>query len=255
MSLEIRNVTQEFGGVRALDDVTISVATGEVMGLIGPNGSGKSTLLNAVTGHVRPTKGEILWRDIPLIGRAPGSATRAGVVRTFQDARLFETESVFINLLWAAEAHRWRSSFSELRDLVAPRHVDYRERCESMLEQFELTPWRDVAVSNCSGGTRNLLSVVCAALARTGDPEDYLFLFDEPFGGIEEGAIGMVAEKITSLAKDGSTVVIVDHRLDHLRVSCSRLAVLDLGGLLAFGATEEVLRKPEVVRAYVGEQR
>lgn len=254
--LRVDRVTVHFGGVRALHGVSAEFRKGELTGLIGPNGSGKTTLLNVISGYLEPNAGSVTWLGSPLDLGRPQAAARAGIVRTFQDGQLLERETVVANLEWAGEAYRSNGAVAEFADLFrAFRHASVPQQARELLRQYGLERWQDTPVSNCSSGVRNLLAIICSRMTPRARAGDRLYLFDEPFAGVADALIELLIAEMRSLASAGATVVVVDHRLSHMQRLCRQLVVLHSGELLTAGRTEDALRHPAVLAAYVGKHQ
>jgi ABC-type branched-subunit amino acid transport system ATPase component len=253
--LVIEDITKRFGGVLALDGVSFTVERGTVVGLIGPNGSGKSTLLNVISGYMKPEHGELSWLGRPLRGKPQRRGGSRGIVRTFQNSPLLGAETVRENLLFAGQGLRSKGFRAEALSLFRPDRTTggLNERVKVVAERFELTPWLDVGLGECSCGVRNLIAMATAAMADDADDEGRLFLLDEPFAGIEEGLGSRIASQITDLREHGATVLLVDHRMDFIRSLCSEVVVLAEGQMLARGETAKVLSQSDVRTTYLGE--
>ena len=235
-TLTARGVTVDFGGFRALDGVTIEASTDEIVGLIGPNGAGKTTLLNVVTGLVEPSSGSVEMGPQVLDGTPAHEVARAGVVRTFQNLRLFGGLTVRENL----EASR----------LIAQRHRADRPQppVAALVVQAGLWELRDRRASQLDYGNARRLELARAAAAAP----DFLFL-DEPTSGMGDAESVAMIEQVRAMASMvGAGVVVIDHDLNFITGICDRIYVLDQGLLIAAGTPEEVSTDPVVQAAYLG---
>ena len=242
--LAIDGLTVRFGGLTALDDVSLHAANGDVLGLIGPNGSGKTTLINALTG-VYPATGRACFRGKDLLGLPPERIVRLGLVRTFQNLRVFQRMTVLENVLAA------QNGMTGMRfvDLIGGRRRDggRRERAYELVERVGLGGDGDRLA-----GTLPLASQRRLELARALVRDPALLLLDEPSGGMTPAETREMTGLIARLACPGRTVIVVEHKMALITGLCTRLAVLNFGRLIAEGAPAEVLRRPAVVEAYLG---
>ena len=236
--LEAVDVTKRFGGVQALSGVSLRLLEGEIIGLIGPNGSGKTTLLNCISGVFPPTAGQILLDGRPLTGRGGHRIARAGVVRTFQNIRLFGAltalQNVEVGALGAGRVRRARS----------------REYALDVLERLGIADLADRWAATLSYGDQRRLEV---ARALAGAPR--FLLLDEPAAGMNEGeSEGLRAsiEQIRSERKCG--ILVVEHDLRLIMRLCDSISVLNEGEVISSGAPEEVRSDPAVIAAYIGEE-
>jgi ABC-type branched-subunit amino acid transport system ATPase component/MFS family permease len=248
--LQIRDLVVAFGGVRAVDGVSFDVRPGEVIGLLGPNGSGKTTLLNAVSGQLRPTDGVVSLDGLDLIDWMPEDRARLGLVRSFQDARLFPELTVEDVLLVAEDARAPSGTLSTALQLpyARRRESDKRRAVAESLSAFGLMQFRHHRISQLSTGTRRVvdLAVIAAAKPR-------LLLLDEPTSGIaqrEAEAFGPLLKRLHEIT--GATIVLVEHDVPLAAELCDRLVVLEAGKLVSIGPTQQVLRDPAAIEAYLG---
>jgi branched-chain amino acid transport system ATP-binding protein len=242
--LDISELVVRYGGVNAVDRVSLTVQPGTVVGLIGPNGAGKTTLVDALTGFVPAAQGTITFDggridDLPAYERA-----RRGVVRTFQSIELFEDLTVRENVLAAAERTRWWSLFA---DAVAPSRGAPPEDVEWALSLLDLDDTADRLPSVLSLGQRKLVGVARALASR---PK--LLLLDEPAAGLDTGESQILGNHLRGVLDHGITVLLVDHDMALVLGVCDTLWVLDYGRLIAHGTPDEIQRNADVVNAYLG---
>jgi len=249
--LEVQHLVKAFGGLRAVDDCSFTVARGSITGLIGPNGAGKSTAANLITGFLRADAGAILF-DGANIARMPvHRIAQRGLTRTFQITRALERMTVTENLL-AAPHHQLGESF--WLGLLSPQAVRRQEnenlqRALQLLRDFDLYDLRDEYAANLSGGQRRLLE-----LARVVMTQPTLLLLDEPFAGINPVLCARLSEYIEALCRDlGITLLIIEHNLALVERLCSTVIVMALGRTIAEGTMAELRENPAVVDAYLGE--
>ncbi|HEX8753302.1 MAG TPA: ATP-binding cassette domain-containing protein [Solirubrobacterales bacterium] len=248
MALEVKNLTVKYGGTVAVDDVSLTVRPGQVIGLIGPNGAGKTSLIDAVTGFTKMAPGSQLLLDGTDISR--WSATRrarAGMGRSFQSLELFEDSTVLDNLRAASDP---RDMGSYVRDLVWPVNVPLPDTVLSTIHEFELEPDLDRMVEDLPYGRRRLL-----ALARAVATQSSVLLLDEPAAGLGDAETAELAHLVGRLAKEwGIAVLLVEHDMNFVMSVCDELVVLDFGRQIASGKPSEVRNDPAVIAAYLGEE-
>ncbi len=247
--LELKGVCKAFGGLRAVDDVTLSLTRGAITGLIGPNGAGKTTLFNTIAGALAPSSGSILFDGQEIAGKAPHQIYRTGIARTFQIPRPFGALSVLENLMLAPlgqSGEKWWNT------LVRPGRVRQEERANrdkavKVLDFLNLTRLADEPARNLSGGQLKLLE-----LGRTLMSDPQLILLDEPGAGVNPTLLGHIIERIVELNRRGISFLIIEHNMDMVMNLCSPVVVMASGRLLMQGSPQEVRRDPRVLDAYLG---
>jgi ABC-type branched-subunit amino acid transport system ATPase component len=247
--LIISDLRVSFGGVIAVDGVTLEVSHDPMVGIVGPNGSGKSTLLNAICGVV-PCKGTVTLDGQIMDFRRPGYARRHGILRTFQTPQIVPTLSCLDNVLLADPDHRGSGIAAAL---VARRRVWRLERARwanavAALERVQLESSALVPAGRLTAGQRKLLE-----LARVINGAPRVILLDEPAAGLNEFESAAFSDLLRSLHEQGIMVVIVEHKIDFLNRLCGRIVVLNLGRVIADDIPESVWRDPRVVEAYLGQ--
>ncbi|WP_040814161.1 ABC transporter ATP-binding protein [Nocardia concava] len=235
-ALEIQGLTRRFGALAALDDVSLSVAEGTVLGVIGPNGAGKSTLINLVTGHLRPTAGRVLVGGVDVTGAKPWRIAHAGVSRTFQIVKPFRgmtvRENIAVSAMYARERRHKREAFAA---------------ADAMLERIGLTRFAAADPSALSVGDARRLELARALVA-----EPRLLMLDEVMAGLRAGEIQEMIALIRELPSQGVTVVAVEHVIRAITAISDELAVLHHGQLLMRGTPQSVLGDDRVIAAYLG---
>ena len=249
--LDIRDVTVRFGGLVALNSVTISVPAGGVVAVIGPNGSGKSTLFNVITGLVPAASGAITLSGRALLGLAPHQVLEAGVARTFQNIRLFPTLTVLENVLIGRHARLHSGAISSVLHTKAnlAEEQGARQAALDIIAMFgnRLMPRLQQAVSGLSYANRRRVEIARALASR---PQ--ILLLDEPTAGMNPAETLELAEQIKSLHALGLTILIIEHKLDVVTALADKVVVLDHGEKIAEGLPEEIRRNEQVLTAYLG---
>jgi len=244
-ALEVRDVTVRFGGVVALDKVSLTVRPGEVVGLIGPNGAGKTAMLDVITGFTQPSGGAVFLDGQEVTAESPERRARAGMARSWQSVELFEEMSVRENLLVAADRGR-RSHY--LTDLVRPGRQIASDVMSEVVEDFALEGALDERPSMLSQGASRLVGIARAIIT-----EPRILFLDEPAAGLDGEESAELAGQIRRVAdKSGLGVLVVEHDMELVLAVCDRIIVLDFGRKLAEGAPSDIVNDPAVVEAYLG---
>ena len=238
--LEIRNVNKNFGGLQAIDDVTLDLPAGVITTLVGPNGAGKTTLFNLITGHLIPSSGTIHWLGKPLKGSQPWQVARLGIARTFQDLRLYSQMTVEENIMTVTERGSW---------LWQGGRQAAEQRVTEILTETQLLDKRHERAVDLAYAERKFLS-----LARIMASEAKLWLLDEPASGLDPRSFDRFVTLLRDYAKRGITICIIEHNLDIVIKLSDRVAFLDQGKLLAQGSSEDILKDPHLAAIYFGER-
>ncbi len=249
--LEVTSLGISFGGLRAVDELSMKIEKGGLVGLIGPNGAGKTTVFNMLTGVYRPTDGGIRLDGQNLVGKKPHEICKLGVARTFQNIRLFSNLTVLDNVKTGLHNEITYSLAESLFHIGSYRKKERQmdERAMELLGVFGLESVADYKAANLPYGKQRKLEI---ARALATDPK--LLLLDEPAAGMNPNETGELMETIELVRKKfGVTVLLIEHDMKLVSGICEYLYVLNFGRLLAEGTPSEVLQNPEVVTAYLGE--
>jgi branched-chain amino acid transport system ATP-binding protein len=249
--LEVSHVTVRFGGLTALDDVSLSASPREVTGIIGPNGAGKTTLLNTACGFVRPASGRISFGSRELTGVRPHRLAGLGIARTLQGVGLFRglsaAENVMVGASRGARAGFWTGLFG----LPWSDRDERRLRAEAVaaLDRLGIADLADRMPDTLAYGLRKRVALARALVSRP-----RLLLLDEPASGLSEKELPELGDLIRDLA-DEASVVVIEHRMDLVMSVCDSVVVLDFGRVIAHGTPGEVQADPAVTAAYLGAER
>ncbi|HEX4815287.1 MAG TPA: ABC transporter ATP-binding protein [Nonomuraea sp.] len=240
-SLRTEGLSKAFGGVLAVDGVTVELRDGEINGLIGPNGSGKTTFFNLITGLVRPDAGRVYHRDRDITGHSPHRVAHAGIGRTFQLCRVFPRMTVLENMLVAVRRTRLRELLAGLRDRGEV------ERARHWLRRMGIEHLEDAEARDLSYGQQKLLELAAVLMA---EPE--LVLLDEPAGGVNPALIDRIVTLVRDLNAEGRTFLVVEHNMDMVMGMCDHVVVFDRGAPIAAGPPSVIRDDPRVLEAYLG---
>lgn len=247
--LVAQNLVRAFGGHRAVDGVSFTLARGTITGLIGPNGAGKTTLFNLLAGALAPTSGTLTLDGERLDGRRPDAVFARGIARTFQIPRPFPEMTVLENVLVAPTGQRgerfWANWIAPAA--VARQEAANRDRARRWLDFVGLDRLRDEPARVLSGGQRKLLE-----LARVLVAEPKVILLDEPGAGVAPALLELIVEKIAALNAAGTTFLVIEHNMDLVMSLCRPILVMAAGRLLLEGTADAVRADPRVVDAYLG---
>ncbi len=247
--LRVEGLSKRFGGLQAVNDLSLAVEPGDILGLIGPNGAGKTTVFNLITGQLHPTAGEVHFKGRRITGMPPYDLVRMGMVRTFQSTVLYSESSVLENVMRGCAARRqvgfWGGLVGSRR--AAESAAGVRERASELLRFVELAPVREEAARNLPFGHQRALGV---AVALATEPE--LLMLDEPVAGMTVEERAHMARLIRRVNAAGTTIVVVEHDMGFVMQLCQRIVVMNYGKKIAEGSPQEIRDDPAVVAAYLG---
>lgn len=248
--IQIEKLTKDFGGVRAVNDVTLGIEKGTITGLIGPNGAGKTTLFNCIAGAIRPSSGRILLDGADVTGLPPHELFERGLLRTFQIAHEFSTLTVRDNLSVVPGAQAgeslWTACF--VPSAIARTEKIIRERADEIIEFLGLQQVADELAGNLSGGQKKLLE-----LGRTMMVDAKIVFLDEVGAGVNRTLLNEIGDAIIRLNRErGYTICMIEHDMAFISRLCDPVIVMAEGAVLASGSAEAVQADERVITAYLG---
>lgn len=249
--LEVKNLGISFGGLRAVDDINLTVKKGQLYGLIGPNGAGKTTIFNMLTGVYKPTNGTFYLDGENLTGKSPIAINKKGIARTFQNIRLFKNMSIIDNVKVGLHNKNKYTMFESVFRLPRFFKEEYEMEREALelLKVFDLDGEKDCIAANLPYGKQRKLEI---ARALATNPK--LLLLDEPAAGMNPNETDELMKTIRLIRdKFDMTILLIEHDMKLVSGICEEISVLNFGTLLAAGETSQVLNNPEVIAAYLGE--
>ncbi|MCD8516067.1 MAG: ABC transporter ATP-binding protein [Burkholderiaceae bacterium] len=248
--IEVKNLRMQFGGIRAVDDVSLTIETGKITGLIGPNGAGKTTLFNTIAGHYKPTSGQVLLDGEDITGLSPHELFAKGLLRTFQIAHEFGSLTVRENLMMVPGQQTGESLIGAW---LSPTQVREQERAvrtkaDDVIAFLELSHVADELAGNLSGGQKKLLE-----LGRTMMTEAKIVFLDEVGAGVNRTLLNTLGDAILKLNRErGYTFCMIEHDMDFIGRLCDPVIVMAEGRVLAKGSAAQVQADEQVIEAYLG---
>lgn len=249
--LQAKNCVKKFGGLTAVNEFSLALEPGEMVGLIGPNGAGKTTAFNLLTGVYRPTSGSVTFDGQKIDGLKPYQIAARGISRTFQNIRLFPTLSVVDNIRTAGHLHYRPSLLQTILRTPSFQSAEYAEetKARELLERMGLRRFEQELAKNLAYGEQRRLEI-----ARALATQPKLLLLDEPAAGMNPQEKMDLMGQIRRLRDDfGLTILLIEHDMKVVMGICERILVLDYGQIIAEGSPPEIRENPRVIEAYLGE--
>ena len=248
-ALAVTGLSKNFGGLRAVSELSFTVEEGQIFSIIGPNGAGKTTVFNLITGIYRPDDGRVWLQGREIGGQPPSALAALGLTRTFQNLQIFFNMTALENVMVGADRIAETGFSSALLRLPAVRRRDVRarDRAIGLMERVGLAAYLDADASSLPYGALKRLEI-----ARALATAPKLLLLDEPAAGLNRSETAEIDDLIRSIAEDGVTVILVEHDMRLVMGISDRILVLDHGARLAEGKAQDIGGNPEVVRAYLG---
>ncbi|EKJ5773275.1 ABC transporter ATP-binding protein [Campylobacter coli] len=251
MILELKNITKNFGEVRAINETSFHIKEGEIFALIGPNGAGKTTLFNIITGNYKPTSGEVFFQDKKINDLKPHKIVHLGIARTFQNIRLFSSMSVLENVMIGFDKQMKYSVLEAFLHLGRFHRVEqeFKNKASKLLEELGISEFADEKATSLSYGQQRKVEI---ARAMATNPK--LLLLDEPAAGMNSSESDELAELILKLRKDYKiSVLLIEHDMKFVNRLCDKVLVLDYGKTIFEGKISDAVNHKEVIAAYLGD--
>jgi branched-chain amino acid transport system ATP-binding protein len=249
--IKLKNITKQFGGIKAINNLSFEVKMGEIFGLIGPNGAGKTTAFNIITGNYKTTTGKVIFRNEDITDKKPDRIVRLGIARTFQNIRLFKSMNVLENVLIGFHNHIDYNFFEAIFRFPSffKEEKKFEEEAIKILETLKIDKFADSLATSLSYGNQRKVEIA-RALATSPD----LLLLDEPVAGMNHTESDELAD-ILQLIKDeyDLTILLIEHDMKFVQKVCDRVVVLDYGKTIFEGKPKAMLNDKNVIKAYLGD--
>lgn len=250
--LEVKEVSRHFGGLTAVDKISLKVEEGEILGIIGPNGAGKTTFFNLLSGFLKLSRGEIIYQGKSINGLKPYAIAKKGIIRTFQQNNVYRGETVLANVMLSCRLQDhvgfWGTMFNISR--YRREEGEKKEQATNIIHDIGLKDNINNLARNLSHGQQRLLGIAMALACK---PK--LLLLDEPVSGLSLEEMHAIMEKIKEIKKWGITIILVEHEMRMVMNVCERLIVLNFGKKTAEGTPEQIKRNEKVIEAYLGREQ
>lgn len=246
--LEVNGVSLAYGGTRAVNGVSLTLARGEILAIVGPNGAGKSSLVEIISGAVRPASGQVVFDGVDVTHKPAYQVARLGLTRTYQLPTEFRQLTVLENLMVGAHGQRGAKLRYALagRRAWARQEAELRARARDLLTDFGLAGWEDAYAGSLSGGQRRILEIARALMS-----EPKLLVLDEPTAGVTPAIVAEIERFVETLRDRGLTFLIIEHELEFVERQADRVVVMAAGRVVADGSMAKLRLNPEVIDAYL----